>query len=180
MKFLRSLTMIPALLAISACGNATGPTPATFLRAEIAGSIVGEYSGTGSFQTRPAFVPGPRFTLHSSGTGASANQGFAFMAAERPAPGEHAVGDVEAGLIQAHYWYDEGHARRLFQADSGSLQITESSDRRMVGTFEISARLVYLCEIVPGFPGDLMVCDPADETASVVTTGSFYASPIGG
>jgi hypothetical protein len=180
MRLLYGLTMIPALLAISACGNATGPTPATFLIAEIAGTIVGEYSGTGSFQTRPASVPGPRFTLHSRGNGESANQGFAFVAAGRPAAGEHAVGDLEAVLMHALYWHDEGQTRSLFQAYSGSIKISESSARRVAGTFEISARLVYLCEVVPGFPGDLMVCDPADETADVMTTGSFDASPIGG
>jgi hypothetical protein len=43
------------------------------------------------------------------------------------------------------YWHDGGQVRRVFAAESGMVEITHASNRRVAGTFQIGASLVYLC-----------------------------------
>jgi hypothetical protein len=180
MRLLTGHRIILAILIFAACGDAVGPAPGAVLNAEIQGSVEGDYAGTGWFQARPGQIFGPTFSLHSDGVGGSANQGFAFAAHEAPESGEYAVGVPGPGVMHVAYWHDEGQVRRVFAAESGMVEITHASNRRIAGTFQIGASLVYRCEIAPGFPGAIMVCDPADEVAALTITGSFDAAPIGG
>lgn len=157
-----------------------------FLSAAIDGSIRADYSGTGTFQTLPAKVSGARFSLHSSGTGASTGQGFAFQSMLPPEPGEYPIGvmsgdeKLDGGAFHASYWYDEGGVKRIFGAASGTVRISESTTRRVVGTFRVTARPLYLCTLKPSLAGQLTTCAPSDDEASLEITGSFDAGPLGG
>jgi hypothetical protein len=177
-----------AAVALAACSDTTGVIADSFMHASVTGSVEAAYSGTGAFMIRSAGTPGPLFSVSSSGAGSSANQGFAFQAEDVPAAGDYAIGPLGPASVRATYWYDEGSTRKLFRAESGTLRIDESTAARaggrlhgrVAGTFELSAELLYVCERVPGFPADFLVCDPAAEAASIQVTGSFVARPIGG
>jgi hypothetical protein len=177
-----------AAVALAACSDTTGVIADSFMHASVSGSVDAAYSGTGAFMIRPAGTPGPLFTVSSHGAGSSANQGFAFQAEDVPAAGDYVVGALGPASVFATYWYDEGSTRKLFRAESGTLRIEESTaalgggrmQGRVSGTFELSAALLYVCELVPGFPKNFLVCNPAEESASIQVTGSFLARPVGG
>jgi hypothetical protein len=179
MKLALSVASLTLAIALAACNDGAGVQNPSALFASVSGAVETVYVGTGSFQTRPASVPGPRFTLHSTGKEGSANQGFAFHAMDAPGVGEMDIGALSATSAHGNYWYDEDGVRMLFVAESGTLRITESTARQLRGWFEIQASLLYVCEIVWGFPGDFIHCEDADEEAALEITGSFQARPIG-
>lgn len=179
---------IAAVAALAACtSEPTGASAPSFLRAAIAGSKQAQYDGSGTFQILPARMQGARFSLHSRGVEASADQGFAFHAMDAPMPGEYPIGERGRGLqldpdkFYATYWHDEGNLRTIFKARSGTVRISESTPRRVAGSFQITATLLYVCTLsLPAGPGQLMDCKPAQEEGSIEITGSFDAGPIGG
>lgn len=172
---------IAATATLAACtSESTGMSAPSFLRAAIAGSVQAQYSGSGTFRVLPEGVRGPRFDLHSQGVGESTNQGFAFHAVQVPTPGEHPLGELDEDTFRAIYWYDEGNERKIFRARSGTVLISESTPKRVAGTFRLVASLVRDCTLEPGFPGQFLKCKPAQEEASVEIAGSFDAGPLGG
>jgi hypothetical protein len=170
------MAAVATTVVLTACSDPVGTEAPTTLTATVVGNIQADYSGSGSFRV----FTGGVFTLHSTGAGQSANQGFGFTTMEVPAPGELPIGELDGESASAEYWYDEGNVRNLFRADSGMLRITESSASRVAGEFEFDASLLYVCEIVSGFPSSFLFCDPAEEEATVQITGAFNAGPQGG
>jgi hypothetical protein len=179
---------IGAAILMAACTDSTGIDAPSFMLASVEGTIEAEYTGTGSFMILPPGTPGPLFTLASHGTGDSQNQGFAFQATAVPAAGDYDIGELGEGTVQATYWYDDGNTRKIFRADSGTLRLDESTARRVssrlegrvAGSFQATAGLLYVCDLQGAFPGGLLVCDPANEPATIEVTGSFGAGPMGG
>jgi hypothetical protein len=178
-----------AAIVMAGCGESVAPGEASYFHATVTGAVDVGYAGSGSFSIRPPGLSGPAFTLYSVGMGAAANQGFAFDAMEAPAPGDYAIGEaVGAGVVRATYWHDEGTERRLFRAESGTLRIEQSTarrtggrlDGRVSGTFQMEATLLYVCDVVPGWPGSFLVCDPAPGDDRVHVSGSFDAGALGG
>lgn len=180
--------VIAGVIVIAACTETTGIDAPSFMAASIEGTIEAEYAGSGFFNIRPESVPGPLFTLASRGADGSENQGFAFQATGVLAAGDYDIGEMGDVTVRATYWHDEGSTRRIFRAEAGTLSLDESTARRVAGrlegrvagSFHATASLVYVCEIHWGFPGDILVCDPADEVATIDVTGSFSAGPMGG
>lgn len=69
--------------------------------------------------------------------------------------------------------------RKIFKAQSGSVRISESTARRVRGTFQLTGTLHYDCTLVPAGPATLVTCRPAQEEMRVEITGSFDADPLG-
>jgi hypothetical protein len=152
----------------------------SFLTAAVNGSVQAQYSGSGNFRILQAGAQGPRFTLHSLGAGTSAAQGLAFQGMSAPTPGESPIGKLDEVTYRAKYWYDEGNVRKIFTARSGTLRFNDATPRRVAGSFRLSADLLYVCTLEPGFPATRVNCKPAQQDGSVEITGSFEAGPLGG
>jgi hypothetical protein len=183
-----ALLMILATTLPAGCRDTTGVLDDTFLLASVSGAVAVEYSGTGTFMIRPEHSSGPRFSVSSTGRGATSNQGFAFLALTVPAPGSYSVGDPSVESIHATYWFDDEHGRRVFRARSGGLHVTESTAERtgtrlqgrIHGTFNFTAELILVCAVHAGFPAVLLDCAPAPAPHHIEVTGSFHAGPMGG
>jgi hypothetical protein len=171
-----------------ACTQPFAQGEPSFLTASVAGSIEASYTGSGTFMILPDHTPGPHFLLHSVGTGTASSQGFAFHAPKPPGAGDHPFGELAAGAVRATYWYDQRGVRKIFRAESGTIRLTEATAERaggrlsgrVSGTFELSARLLYVCAILPGFPGSFIECETAGMAETVHIGGSFSTGPTGG
>jgi hypothetical protein len=195
--------LLPALLAtlgLAACDlHAPATSVAPPVTATVEGSIETDYTGTGTFQVVPPSVPTPiRFSISSNGVGASEGQKLWLLGRSAPAGGRYEIqelrldprtggglyGELNEGAYAAFYSYREGNTLRVFSASSGALQVTESqtgsTPGRIAGAFTLTGTLTSVCTAAPGFPGDIMSCEPAGEEATVEITGSFRAGPIGG
>lgn len=168
-----------ALLA-GCTSELSGPDRPSSFSASVTGSVQSEYHGDGTFRLLPPGRAGPRFSLHSRGSGSSSEQGFAFLAMDAIAVGEHPVGEIDATTVRASFWYDEGQTRRIFRAGAGTLLVTEASERRLAGSFSITATLVLTCSVAPGFPGPILDCAPDEGDRPAEITGTFDAGPLGG
>jgi hypothetical protein len=175
--------MAAGALATACTSSPTGAGAPTFLTAAVEGAASVQYTGDGSFQTLPPTAGPVRFTLHSRGTGASADHGFFFHSAYTAAPVERSIGTWGDVADRAVYWYDEGSVRRIFTGLVGTLRIEQARRDRIEGTFRMTALLTHVCEIQPGFPAPFLVCEAAPEEAPeevVEVSGTFAAGPLGG
>lgn len=186
-KLYGAVLSVTGIAALAGCASEpTGASAPSFLTAAVVGSKHAQYDGTGSFLIRSAGTAGARFSLYSQGAGASTDQGFAFQAMEAPTPGEFPIGEmdqngqIDPDRYHVNYWYDQGNTRTIFKAQSGTVRISESTERRVKGSFQLTATLLYKCTLTPSLAGQLMECKPAQEEGSVEITGSFDAGALGG
>ena len=179
--------LIAATATLAGCtSEPTGPSAPSFLSAAITGSLQAQYEGSGTFRVLPSGIPGARFSLHSQGLGAVADQGFAFHAMNAPTPGEYPIGEmgrdgqIAPDKFHANYWYDRDNIRTIFKAQSGTVRISESTPRRVAGSFHLTATLLYNCILSPNVVGQRIECEPTQGEETAEITGSFDASPLGG
>jgi hypothetical protein len=177
---LRRPLYLAAVLLVGCGAGSTAPDRPSYFSASVTGSVQTEYEGSGSFRLLGAQYPGPRYSLHSRGTGTSSEQGFAFIGMDAPSPGEHPIGEVDATTYLATYWNDEGQTRRIFRASGGAVLVSEQSESRAAGAFTITAKLALICSLQSAFPAPILDCEHAPAGEMVEITGTFDASPLGG
>ncbi len=180
-KFYLTLIVVAGTALYTGCDLApSAPGVPHYLNAELAGTKYSAYEGSGTFRILPPGSSGARFSLVSAGTGAYESQGFSFLALEPLAIGEHPVGELDSHTVQAVYRYDDGDVRRIFEARSGSLQISDVTPRRVRGTFTILAFLSQTCTLHAAFPAPILDCTSTPGSEGVEITGSFVVGLLGG
>lgn len=184
---------LPLLLLAACGGEPNGSMIAGRFSASLSGAVAATYEGAGEFHTG---TPGPgmqQFQITSSGTQSFAGQEFTLTRWDggRLRPGRHDITLVDLseymrgstrqprGITFQYFRVVDGR-QELYVADSGSLEITSSSDDKVAGRFTISA-FRYCLRETAGLK-DLDACDIAAPAAAgaprVTVTGSFAATPF--
>jgi hypothetical protein len=171
---------------LAGCHNATAPNGG-WLRASVMDvadtTVRTDYQGTGDFHVGkdPAWGVSVAFQLSSRGTGASAGQTLllARPGAGRPAPGRYMLAPLTEndGTFSGFTAYYVGGAES-FTTLSGEVDIEQSSDGLVAGTFHITA--VQCCRSDPADMAHDWCVGPNTITPGakqVEITGSFAAGP---
>lgn len=176
------------LILLAACGT-TGPEADTgSLQATITGNIDAEYAGSGEFSTGTRLSGAGVFNLRSEGQGMSGPARFDIkhVGSKRPRRGTHSItllgrdradpDEHGTGVI----YVEAGDGERHYVAKSGSLEITDSSDKRVAGTFTITGFLYCqrAADVPPRQRKSCPVATRVDPDAPTIeVTGSFVAVP---
>jgi hypothetical protein len=171
------------VLAGGCSTNPFGPAEPSFFRASIDGVIV--YEGTADFHTG---TPGPnRRQFSISSYQAAQGQSFAVTRWDggRLGTGRYALGLVDIDAlkptgISLQYFSRNGDVEDQYIAESGELEITHSSNSRVVGRFTITA--VRYCRYdmssrQSGGPCAGTFAAPAD-AERIAVVGTFSATPL--
>jgi hypothetical protein len=190
------IALLAAILLASACqSDPTGDARASYFAASLSGAVEAEYEGTGEFHTG---TPGPnqkQFQITSTGTGAMSNQSFALTRWDggRPARGTYPLRLVDLSRYErggtqpqgiTFQYFRRGPMEEQFVAESGYVEITKSSRRRMEGRFTFTGFRYCLREAVRSNPPVPPVgpCTPATpslpDAPRITVSGSFVAVPL--
>jgi hypothetical protein len=190
------IPLLTATVLTSACGSdPIGGARAPYFAANLSGAVEAEYEGTGEFHTG---TPGPnqkQFQITSTGTGAMSNQSFALTRWDggRLAKGTYPLRLVDLSGYErggtrpqgiTFQYFREGPMVEQFVAESGHLEITESSRSRIEGRFTFTGFRYCLREAVRSNPPVPPVgpCTPATpslvDAPRITVTGSFVAVPL--
>lgn len=164
-------TLAAASLLMTGCGD-DGPTDvastATF-NMTVSGAVAATAQGPAHFGATTGEDGSPAFMLVLGGETSDHLVALFRAGSARPEVGTYefstpAQGNPPAGKWGGAYFVGEGdELLGLFGATSGTLTITESSNRKVKGTFQ--------------FTGDGLFGTDTDEPAQVMVTGSFDAAP---
>jgi hypothetical protein len=190
------IVLLTAALLASACGSdPIGGARASYFAASLSGAVEAEYQGRGEFHTG---TPGPsqkQFQITSTGVGTMSDQSFALTRWDggRLAKGTYPLrlvglsgygrGGTQPQGITFQY-FRNGPVVEQFVAESGQLEITESSRKRMEGRFTFTGFRYCLREAVRSNPPVPPVgpCTPATpslpDAPRITVSGSFMATPL--
>lgn len=181
----RSWMAITAVaLACGACegnGPAAGDDP-SWLRATINGTVQANYEGTGDFHlgTNDRAGEAAGFSLYSSGTGAAIGQSFLLQraGAEIPARGVYPLGLTDG--FTARYIRQAAGSVQAFVAQSGEVEVLQSSPERIEGRFRLVG-FRYCARDTGGSRAPEGPCTVPSATIAnaptIEVTGSFTVSP---
>lgn len=195
MVIMRRFSTGCALLALAAAGAGCadvlgGGSPSSSFQANLVFSE-GEthsYRGDGDFYEGPNTAEGlsMRFDLHSQAGNAEGWQRFYLhrRGDGMPSPGSYALTAIDmsepgARGVTALYLRKTGDVMEYYQTQSGELQVSAASGRRVEGTFRFNA--FRYCVIRPGGVQEgpcAPVGEPIAGAATIEVTGSFSAVPL--
>ncbi len=181
-KRFASVAGLTALAVLGGCDyNPVGYTGPSRFVASIEGSVTASYEGTGIFHTTPPGLPRPfSFALQSQGTGSASNQGFEFLAKERPATGLYELRQgnlLDGDFLHAAFTVREGNTISRFAAQAGEVEITDSTPDRVEGTFQFTGVLRSICEESRSMGGHFLSCTGVTDhdPPTVRISGTFEA-----
>jgi hypothetical protein len=190
------VALLTVTLLASACGSdPTGDARASYFAANLSGAVEAEYEGTGEFHTGTPGANQKQFQITSTGTGAMSDQSFALTRWDggRLAKGTYPLRLVdlsgyERGGTQPQgitfQYFRNGPMVEQFVAESGHLEITESSRKHVEGRFTFTGFRYCLREAVRSNPPVPPVgpCTPAipslADAPRITVSGSFVAVPF--
>lgn len=166
------------VMAIGACdSNPVTPAATSLVTASVQGVVTSEYTGDGRFWTLPEGLPRPfTFSLHSTGVGSSRNQGFDFVGNAKPEIGTYPLGELVDGVYAATFSYRDGDQETRFRATAGTLEVTESTRDRLVGSFRLEGVLSAVCTHTRTSSSRQIRCEPVEGgDAEITVAGRFDA-----
>lgn len=184
MKVRTLITVGTLALACGACEGSgpTGSNGPSWLRATINGSVQATYDGTGDFHlgTDERTGGASQFSVYSAGTGTASGQSFLLQrsGAELPARGIYPLG-LTSGFT-ARYIRQADGAMQAFAAQSGEVEVLQSSRNRIEGRFRLVG-FRYCSRDATGNRAPDGPCTvpgaPIAGASTVEITGSFAATP---
>ena len=189
---------LAALLFLAACAEPLGDLSPSFLTATVSGAMHREYRGTGEFHTG---TPGPgrqQFQVTSRESG-SDHLSFALTRWDggRLEEGSYPLSLVDLSAhrrgtsaegqprgITVQFFTREGNRDEQFVAESGELEITDSSRERVEGRFRFSGFRYCAREVIrsnPPVPPEGPCTLPSAPLAGaprITVSGSFVATPL--
>lgn len=187
-----------------ACDGEPGTEPEAegWLSATVQGAETASYQGTGYFSvSEPVSLSGLElsswFAVYSKGAANSAEAELSIQGPmdQPPSVGRHEIGrgSDPSTVLRAFYKSVHGDSIMEYAIDGGVVDITESTDQVVAGTFQLSGIDGLLCE--RDWPGDfdfeegppMRKCHarPQEERNEVTIEGTFRATrlemcPLGG
>jgi hypothetical protein len=157
------------------------------LQASISGAVSVEYEGTGTFRQGddPRIGVPSTMTIRSEGIGEYSGQrviiyGFVGIGDEGPFElGLLNYDEPDAGQFTAMYLRDLVDMYEAYVAESGHIEISESSQSRLAGTFSFVARRYCLTPKTNGEP-PVGSCTPElvdADAPSIAVSGTFETVP---